>query len=133
MKVYKRGDNDELLIHSDTYLGEDYISPNLVHWKYLRKEERNGYTYYVYNDSERKMHKFLKDKSVGYIKDTIRNNYNRNSKTLTLNKDQEREVRNALNMVKVYYKQAIKDIPRRIHARGLSFVSNIFKAIRGDL
>jgi hypothetical protein len=51
MKVYKRGDNGEFLMHSDTYLGEDYISPNLVHWKYIKKERKNGRWVYYYDDS----------------------------------------------------------------------------------
>ena len=51
MKIYKRGDNGEFLMHSDTYLGEDYISPNLMHWKYIKKERKNGRWVYYYDNS----------------------------------------------------------------------------------
>ena len=50
MKVYSRGDNGEFLMHSDTYLGEDYTSPNLMHWKYIKKERVNGSWRYYYQD-----------------------------------------------------------------------------------
>lgn len=50
MKIYKRGDNGEILMHSDTYLGEDYVSPNLVHYKYIKKERKNGRWVYYYDD-----------------------------------------------------------------------------------
>jgi len=50
MKTYKRGDNGEILMHSDTYLGEDYTSPNLMHYKYIRKERKNGRWVYYYTD-----------------------------------------------------------------------------------
>lgn len=55
MKVYIRGDNGNFLMHSDTYLGEDYISPNLVHWKYIKKEKKNGRWVYYYDDSAYKV------------------------------------------------------------------------------
>ena len=38
MKIYKRGDNGEIIMHSDTYLGEEYVSPNMTHYKYIKKE-----------------------------------------------------------------------------------------------
>jgi hypothetical protein len=50
MKVYSKGDNGEILMHSDTYLGEDYTSPNLVHYKYIKKERKNGRWVYYYDD-----------------------------------------------------------------------------------
>jgi len=56
MKVYKRGDNGEILMHSDTYLGEDYTSPNMMHWKYIKREWKNGHYVYTYEDPTDTMH-----------------------------------------------------------------------------
>ena len=41
-------------MHSDIYLGEDYISSNLKHWKYIKKERKNGRWIYYYNDPKEK-------------------------------------------------------------------------------
>ncbi len=37
--------------HSDIYLGETY-DDGIRHWKYIRKEKKNGYTRYYYKDDE---------------------------------------------------------------------------------
>lgn len=39
------------LYHSDTYLGEDY-SDGIRHFKYVKKEKRNGRWVYYYSDAE---------------------------------------------------------------------------------
>jgi hypothetical protein len=51
MKVYKKGNNGEFLMHSDIYLGEDYTSPNMMHYKYIKKERKNGRWVYYYDGS----------------------------------------------------------------------------------
>lgn len=51
MKIYTRGDNGEFLMHSDTYLGEDYTSPNMMHYKYIKKVRKNGRWVYYYDGS----------------------------------------------------------------------------------
>lgn len=50
MKIYEKDENGNVLFHSDTYLGEDYTSSNLKHWKYLKKEKKNGRWVYYYTD-----------------------------------------------------------------------------------
>lgn len=39
----------ETLMHSDTYLGLDF-SNDLAHWKYIKKERKNGRWVYYYKD-----------------------------------------------------------------------------------
>jgi hypothetical protein len=80
-------------MHSDTYLGEDYISPNLVHWKYIKKERKNGRWVYYYDESgdktlnnlkssvqdrfdEREQHKYITQDLVDYKKNKNKKNYN---------------------------------------------------------
>lgn len=52
MKVYGKDEDGNVLFHSDTYLGEDYVSSNLKHWKYIKKEKKNGRWVYYYTDAE---------------------------------------------------------------------------------
>ena len=65
MKIYKRGDNNKIIMHSDTYLGEDYTSPNMMHYKYIKKERHNGRWYYYYEDP--KMLKLNKNRWDTYL------------------------------------------------------------------
>lgn len=145
MKIYTKKDDGGILMHSDTYLGEDYTSANLVHYKYLRKEIKNGHTYYIYDDSELKKARDAKDKAMNTYKNTEYVDKDRwsnkgsqrwmfgNGKDQTLkDKINERRVKKATKTITDYYKQRIKDIPRKIHARGVSFVSNIIRLFRGD-
>lgn len=154
MKVYKRGNNGEILMHSDTYLGEDYTSPNLMHYKYLRKERRNGRWYYVYDDSEYRQAEKASDMAKqimkrgyggpdfhiskeykGLIGTTTGHSWNtyggRDKKTL-----QERIDKKVFDYAERFYKnhqkQKIKDIPKRIFSRAVSFVSKVLRFIRGD-
>lgn len=39
------------LYHSETYLGKDY-SDGIRHWKYIKRERRNGRWVYYYSDAE---------------------------------------------------------------------------------
>ena len=156
MKVYKRGDNGEILMHSDTYLGEDYTSPNLVHYKYLRKEIRNGHTYYIYDDSElkraEKVNDFAKKRlEKGYYDDgtytsktynkngtftTTGHSYVRLDGTVRKNSVKDRLDKKIFQASEKYVvqhrKQKIKDIPKRIFSRAVSAVSKILRFFRGD-
>lgn len=145
MKTYIKKEDGGILMHSDTYLGEDYISSNLMHYKYLRKEIRNGHTYYIYDDSEMRKAQKEKNKAIDVYKNTEyvdKNRWsNKGSHRWMLNggKDQtlkdkinEKRVKKATKTIASYYKQRIKDIPRKIHARGVSFISNLIRLIRGD-
>lgn len=145
MKTYIKKDDGGILMHSDIYLGEDYVSSNLMHYKYLRKEVRNGHTYYIYDDSEMRKAQQAKNKAMDTYKNTKYVDkegwYNKGSnrwrfgggeKQTLKDKINEKRVKKASNTILSYYKQRIKDIPRKIHARGVSFVSNLIRLIRGD-
>lgn len=41
--------NNSTLYHSDTYLGNDYTD-GIKHWKYIKREKRNGRWIYYYSD-----------------------------------------------------------------------------------
>ena len=64
--------NDEIY-HSDTYLGKDF-SDGIKHWKYLKKEMKNGHWVYYYNkalgDYERDIH----ENNIKREKHIIKNN-----------------------------------------------------------
>ena len=44
-----RFDRSEKIFHSDVYLGQEF-SDGLYHWKYIKRERRNGRWVYYYND-----------------------------------------------------------------------------------
>lgn len=46
-----RKPNKNVLYHSDVYLGETY-NDGLYHWKYIKRERRNGRWVYYYSDAE---------------------------------------------------------------------------------
>ena len=61
--------NDDKLIHSDTYLGLEF-SNELKHYKYIRKEKKNGRWIYYYDDPTKNFDKNFEkssDKLVGLI------------------------------------------------------------------
>jgi len=153
MKTYIKKEDGGILMHSDTYLGEDYTSPNMMHYKYLRKEIRNGHTYYIYDDSELKRaetgakiaNKVMKK---GYWDGNTHTSsyYTKNGSRVTLStsiggnprkntKQDEQDKKNykmAETYIKKHAKQKLKDIPRKIHAKGVAFVSRIIRFFRGD-
>ena len=43
--------NPNVLYHSDVYLGQDY-SDGIRHWKYIKREMKNGKWVYYYNDAD---------------------------------------------------------------------------------
>ena len=49
--LYYSRDKSNKLYHSDTYLGETY-NDGLYHWKYIKKERKNGRWVYYYSDAE---------------------------------------------------------------------------------
>lgn len=153
MKIYKRGDNGEILMHSDIYLGEDYTSPNLMHYKYLRKEYRNGHTYYIYDDSELKRAETVAKvannvtkkgywdgnthTSSYYTKDgyrvTLSSNIGGSSRKNTKQDEQDKKnYKMAYAYVEKHRKQKLKDIPKRIFSRAVSFMSKVLRFFRGD-
>jgi len=50
--------SDPELYHSDTYLGKDF-SDGIKHWKYIKRERKNGRWVYYYKDD--KLNKLEKD------------------------------------------------------------------------
>lgn len=50
MKKYYKNNEGSLLIHSDIYLGEDYTSKNLVHYKYIKRERKGARWLYYYEN-----------------------------------------------------------------------------------
>lgn len=153
MKTYSKKEDGGILMHSDTYLGEDYVSANLVHYKYLRKEVRNGHTYYIYDDSESKMGDKISEKAnkvlkKGYWDGNTHTSsyYNKDGSRVTLStsiggssrKNTEKDIRDQKNykraesFIKKHAKQKLKDIPKKIASRGVAFVSKIIRFFRGD-
>lgn len=76
MGLYKNTNemfNNSSLYHSDEYLGEDYTD-GIKHWKYIKREKRNGRWVYYYKDD--KYDKLLKESSNAYANKKIAvNNY----------------------------------------------------------
>ena len=46
-----RFDRSEKIVHSDVYLGQEY-SDGLYHWKYIKRERKNGKWVYYYKDDK---------------------------------------------------------------------------------
>lgn len=46
-----RFDRSEKLFHSDVYLGQEF-SDGIYHWKYIKRERKNGRWVYYYNDED---------------------------------------------------------------------------------
>lgn len=59
--------------HSDKYLGADY-SDGIKHYKYIKREKKNGRYVYYYNTSElENQHKIIKD-NINSEKNMVKNN-----------------------------------------------------------
>jgi hypothetical protein len=70
--MFIRNSNSEIY-HSDVYLGQDF-SDGIKHWKYIKRERRNGRWVYYYKDD--KYDKLLKESSNAYANKKIAvNNY----------------------------------------------------------
>ena len=63
MKIYEKDNDGNVLFYSDVYLGKDYISDSLKHWKYIRKEKHGDRWVYYYNDPTKNFSKDL-DNSI---------------------------------------------------------------------
>lgn len=154
MSLYKSTNemfNNSSLYHSDTYLGDDYTD-GIKHYKYLYKEVRNGHNYYVYKDDEMKkarraankqFNKYgdvsYQDKDGNYVhkyKDgstlTSYGRYNPKYKQSKKDAALEKNNKKAIRMKSNYNTQKIKDIPKRIHAKGIAAVSRMIMFFRGD-
>lgn len=66
MKIYEKDNNGNILFHSDVYLGKDYISDSLKHWKYIKKEKHGDRWVYYYNDPTKNFSNDL-DNSINNI------------------------------------------------------------------
>lgn len=66
MKIYEKDNNGNVLFHSDVYLGKDYISDSLKHWKYIKKEKHGDRWVYYYNDPTKNFSNDL-DNSINEI------------------------------------------------------------------
>lgn len=54
--------DNNVLYHSDVYLGQEF-SDGIKHWKYIKKEKKNGRWVYYYNDSDLKKYKQEADRN----------------------------------------------------------------------
>ena len=66
MKIYEKDNDGNVLFHSDVYLGKDYISDSLKHWKYVKKEKHGDRWVYYYNDPTKNFSKDL-DNSINKL------------------------------------------------------------------
>lgn len=66
MKIYEKDNDGNVLFHSDVYLGKDYISYSLKHWKYVKKEKHGDRWVYYYNDPTKNFSKDL-DNSINKL------------------------------------------------------------------
>lgn len=140
------------LYHSDTYMGKDF-SDGIKHYKYLRKYNKNGHTYYIYDESQLKRAEakaraaneitrkgywdgnthtssyYTKDGSHVTMRTSIGGRPMKNTKK---NIRDKQNYMKAESYIKKHATQKLKDIPRRIHARGIAAVSRFIRFIRGD-
>lgn len=142
------------LYHSDIYLGKDY-SDGIKHYKYIRKYQKNGKTYYVYNNTEEKLNDLKAKAALKTINSIGKNGYidsNGNHKTYSTKNGiiytvserytskkrgvedaaKEKASNIARDIIMKHKIQKIKDIPRKIHAKGLHYISKALKWLRGD-
>lgn len=128
----------------------------LYHYKYIRKYNKNGHTYYIRDNKEEKLHDAAAKAALatankigekGYINskgyhvtNKIHDNMITNTHTQStqlkrqtaIDKAKELVYNKASSIVYNHSKQKIKDIPKKIFAIGLSTVSSIIKKIRKD-
>lgn len=77
-------ENNKALYHSDTYLGKDF-SDGIKHWKYIKREKKNGRWIYYYNPDN---YKEEYEKATSNIDKHYINQYNKN-KNYDYKKDKE--------------------------------------------
>jgi len=86
MSLYKNTNemfNNSSLYHSDEYLGEDYTD-GIYHWKYIKREKKNGRWVYYYEDKKADA---LKNKyNKAYIDNINSGAFQRNEKKIDINK-----------------------------------------------
>lgn len=67
--------NKNTLYHSDVYLGKDF-SDGIRHWKYIKREKKNGRWVYYYNDDNLISLKKERDNNLAALKEeNIRRKY----------------------------------------------------------
>ena len=152
MSLYKNTNemfNNSSLYHSDTYLGNDYTD-GIKHYKYLYKEVRNGHNYYVYKDDEmRKAGRVANRQLKKYGNISYYNKrgehvqhypggtttsgpgsmYYKQSKKDAM---KEKKYNKAIRTYQKHTIQKLKDVPKRIHAKGIAAVSRMIMFFRGD-
>jgi len=136
------------LYHSDIYLGKDY-SDGIKHYKYIRKYQKNGRTYYVYDNTQEKLNDIKSNaaRSIGnrigkkgYRDDDgykVHKTYNKNGSVETWkirfssDKNKKATKKDKINkniqdkmfsIVNKHAAQKLKDIPKKIIAKGISAI-----------
>ncbi len=102
MKVYEKDKDGNVLFHSDVYLGKDYTSNNLKHWKYIRKENKNGRWVYYYEDPTKNFGKDM-DKQANKIIGII-DKHDKAGTDYRKDKTYKKEAKKYDNIVKNYKK-----------------------------
>lgn len=154
----------EHIRHSDIDLGETFdevTDEGIRHWKYVRKEKKNGYTRYYYKDdeydkAENDFDSALTDqyrKQLGFgIASQDRQHYEDEARSdgrvsqeesrnmSKLNKAESKafdDYMKASNKAKAaqkkYTKTAIKTLPRRTIGRGVAAVSTALSMLAGKI
>ena len=139
------------LYHSDVYLGKDY-SDGIKHYKYIRKYQKNGKTYYVYDNTEEKLNDLKAQAALKTVNAIGKDGYiNSNGKRKTYSTKngiiynvserytskkrgigdaaKEKASNAASDIIMKHKIQKIKDIPRKIHAKGLAAISKVMMYI----
>lgn len=150
----------EVIRHSDIYLGETF-DDGLRHWKYIRKEKKNGYTRYYYKDDEYdKAEKEYEDaitkeyqkifkvgqttneynayeekaKADGYYTPEEHKESGRlYQKELDAHKEYRTAVKRAEIAEKNYRKVKIKSLPRRTIGKGVAAVADAISLLAGKI
>ena len=123
--------NENGLYHSDTYLGEDFTD-GIKHWKYIRKERKNGRWVYYYDESEMNKEKeFVQKLKYDAMKKTA-NDFNKYKGTKQSEKT-KRAVNTYNTWAKKYNRQYITDIPKRVISKGAVKVANILSKLSSTL
>lgn len=147
--------NKHELYHSEIYLGKDF-SDGFKHYKYLKKvKSANGKWRYIYDESEEKNMQKAINKEYKQISDKDGNVRYRdaNNKIVTKNMKSDFKLTNALTLPevlgkrtssdkvkeirlnrvreaqKIHNKQKMKDIPKKILAKGVGAVGNLLMKI----
>jgi hypothetical protein len=131
-------------------------SDYLKHYKYIRKEIKNGHTYYIYDDSEYKQNAEKADSARKIHNQMIKNGYTdkygnrhiynefkigKNKEDIyktSVPKQSKKDIQNestdnaAKKVYKEHDKQVKKDRLRKLHAKGLAKVSDILRRLRKD-